>query len=198
LTWARCLQLNSVAICRCLVRARAGNGASEEVRNVRNAIRSLGASGVVLFYPGRLLASQVYDWADGHGGCRAWASLERSLPGIRRTARRAELAVIDATRDPAQGADAFLQAMSVLASDSVAVYTERTHEELELMVRAFGAPLLLGPMSMEEWEDFLEHKFPTLIPLAESGFAARREKRMLPNVGVYAGTKVVHYRPNAG
>ena len=165
---------------------------------MRNAIRSLGASGIVLFYPGRLLASQIYDWADGHGGCRAWGSFERSLPGIRRTARRAELAVIDATCDPAQGADAFLQAISVLTSDSVAVYTERTHEELELMVRTFGAPLLLGPMSMDEWEDFLEHKFPTLIPLGEGGFAARREKNTLPNIGIHAATKVVHYRPNAG
>jgi hypothetical protein len=108
------------------------------------------------------------------------------------------LAVIDATCDPAQGADAFLQAISVLTSDSVAVYTERAHQELELMVRTFGAPLLLGPMNIEEWEDFLEHKFPMLIPLGESALAARREKKMLPTIGIHAGTKVVHYRPNAG
>ena len=159
----------------------------------------LATSGIVLFYPGRLLASQIYDWAAGHGGCRAWASFERSLPGIRKSARCAELAVIDATSDPAQGADAFLQSLNVLTSDSVAVYTEKTHEALELMVRTCGAPLLLGPMSMEEWEEFLEHKFPTLIPLEAGVFAGRQaKKRTLPNIEVYAENKVVYYRPNAG
>lgn len=107
--------------------------------------------------------------------------------------------MIDATADPAQGADAFLQSISVLTSDSVAVYTEKTHEELELMIRTFGAPLLLGPMSMQEWEEFLEYKFPTLIPLEASGFSPRqRKKKILPDVGIYAENKIVYYRPNAG
>ena len=157
------------------------------------------ASGIVLFYPGCLLAGQIHDWADQHGGCRAAVSFERTLPGIRRWARRAALAIIDASLDPAQGTDAFLQSVSMLTSDAVAVYTEKMHDGLELLVRTFGAPLLLGPMSTEEWEDFLEHKFPTLIPLEANAWSAQRGKeKILRNFGEHAGNQVVYYRPNAG
>ena len=157
------------------------------------------ASGIVLFYPGSLLAGQIHDWAEQHGGCRATVTFERSLPGIRRWARRAALAIIDASSDPAQGTDAFLQSVSMLTSDAVAVYTEKIHDGLELLVRTFGAPLLLGPMRMEEWEEFLEHKFPTLIPLEASGMTAEQGKeKILRNFGEHAGNEVVYYRPNAG
>jgi hypothetical protein len=166
---------------------------------VKKPISTQPASGIVLFYPGRLLMNQIYDWADAHGGCRALVSFERSLPGIRKAARRAEYAVIDATSDPAQGADAFLQSVGVLKSDSVAVYTEKTHEGLELMVRTFGAPLLLGPMNMEEWEELLEHKFPTLIHLEAGEFAAHHGKKIIsPDLEIYTGEEVLYYRPNAG
>jgi hypothetical protein len=167
-------------------------------KNVRKPIRLRSASGIMLFYPGCLLAGQIHAWAQQHGGCRAAVSFERSLPGIRKWARRAALAVINASLDPAQGVDAFLQSVSVLTSDAVAVYTEKMHDGLELLVRSFGAPLLLGPMSMEEWEEFLEHKFPTLIPLEASGPSVHRSKReTLRYANEYAGNKVV-YRPNAG
>jgi hypothetical protein len=157
------------------------------------------ASGIVLFYPGSLLSGQIHDWAEQHGGCRAAVSFERTLPGIRRWARRAALAIIDASSDPAQGTDAFLQSVSTLTSEAVAVYTEKMHDGLELLVRSFGAPLLLGPMSMGEWEEFLEHKFPTLIPLETSSLSSERGKeKILRNFGKQAGNKVVYYRPNAG
>jgi hypothetical protein len=157
------------------------------------------ASGIVLFYPGSLLANQIHEWAELHGGCRARVSFERSLPGIRRWARRAALAIIDASEDPAQGTDAFLQSVSMLTSDAVAVYTEKMHDGLELLVRSFGAPLLLGPMNMEEWEEFLEFKFPTLIPMETIGSSAeRRRENILRNYEKHAGNKVVYYRPNAG
>jgi len=168
-------------------------------RDLRKPISLQSASGIVLFYPGCLLAGQIHDWARQHGGCRAAVSFERSLPGIRKWARRAALAVIDASSDPAQGTDAFLQSVNILTSDAVAVYTEKMHYGLELLVRMFGAPLLLGPMSMEEWEEFLEHKFPTLIPLGASGLPVHRSKReKLRTAGEYGGNKVVYYRPNAG
>ena len=153
----------------------------------------------MLFYPGFLLAGQIHDWAEQHGGCRATISFERTLPGIRRWARRAALAIIDASSDPAQGTDAFLQSVSMLTSDAVAVYTEKMHDGLELLVRTFGAPLLLGPMSVNEWEEFLEPRFPTLIPLDASGLSAEPgRERILRNFGEHAGNKVVYYRPNAG
>jgi len=126
-------------------------------------------------------------------------SFERSLPGIRKWLRRAALAVIDASEDPAQASDAFLQSVSVLRADSVAVYAERTHEGLELLVRMLGAPLLLGPMGMEEWEEFLESKFPMLIPLTSAGVSVHRGRREISrNSEENEENNVVYYRPIAG
>lgn len=126
-------------------------------------------------------------------------SFERSLPGIRKWLRRAALAVIDASEDPAQASDAFLQSVSVLRADSVAVYAERTHEGLEMLVRMLGAPLLLGPMGMEEWEEFLESKFPMLIPLASAGVSVHRGRREISqNSEENKVNNVVYYRPIAG
>jgi hypothetical protein len=121
-------------------------------------------SGVVLFYPGRLLTDQINGWAMRSGRCRTSISFDRTIIGIRDRLRRAAFAVIDATEDPSQGADAFLQSVNILGSDSVALYSEKSPEGLELLVRTLGSPLLLGPMSTDEWDGFLEHKFPTIIP----------------------------------
>jgi hypothetical protein len=157
------------------------------------------ASGIVLFYPSRLLQVQIHDWAEQHGGCRATVSFERSLPSIRKCVRRAALAVIDASEDPAQATDAFLQSVGVLKSDAVAVYTEKVHDGLEMLVRMLGAPLLLGPMSMEEWEEFLDHKFPSLIPLAASSLPIARDKCNILRIDErIAGKKAIYYRPHAG
>jgi len=160
------------------------------------------ASGIVLFYPGRLLTDQIRDWAQRHGGCRATVSFERSLPGIRKWLRRAALAVIDASEDPAQASDAFLQSVGVLRADSVAVYTEKTHDGLELLVRMLGSPLLLGPLNSEAWEEFLEHKFPMLIPLDSAGVPIHRSKgnkgKASQNTENNDDNNVVYYRPIAG
>lgn len=157
------------------------------------------ASGIVLFYPGGLLTGQIQDWARRHGGCRAVVSFERTLPGIRKWLRSAALALIDATEDPALASDAFLQSVGVLRVDAVAVYTEKMHDGLEVLVRMLGAPLLLGPMSMEDWEEFLEYKFPALIPLDSAGASLNRGKRETPRVSEEnAGNNVVFYRPIAG
>jgi hypothetical protein len=152
-----------------------------------------------MFYPSCLLASQINDWAERHGGCCTAVSFERTLPGIRKRLRRAALAVIDATDDPAQASDAFLQAIGVLKADSVAVYSEKTHEGLETLVRMLGAPLLLGPMSVEDWEDYLEHKFPSLIPLASVGAPEYSNSQDFSlDVESGANRKIVYYRPIAG
>jgi hypothetical protein len=156
-------------------------------------------SGIVLFYPNRLLTNQVFDWADRHGGCKTSVAFERTLPGIRKCLRRCELAVINATDDPSQASDAFLQAVSILKCDSVAVYTEKMHEGLELFVRTLGAPLLLGPMNFEEVEDYLEHKFPSLIPLVSAGASEQFGNRV--NAREYAENEdgnIVYYKPIAG
>src|SRR3989304_9884817 len=104
------------------------------------------ASGITLFYPCRLLTDQISGWAVRRGGCRTTVSFERTLPGIRDQLRRAAFAVIEATEDPAQAADTFLQSTSILGAGSGAGYTEKIHEGLELLVRTLGSLLLLGPM----------------------------------------------------
>jgi hypothetical protein len=157
------------------------------------------ATGIVLFYPGRLLVSQIRDWAQRHGGCRAAVSFERTLPGIRRWLRRAELAVIDATEDPAQATDAFLQSVGVLRADAVAVYTERMHDGLELLVRSLGVPLLFGPMSTDEWDEFLEIRFPSFIPLESAETTAVGGKHAgLATIREQRRENIVYYRPIAG
>jgi hypothetical protein len=153
----------------------------------------------VLFYPSPLLEVQIRDWAEQHGGCRAAVSFERSLPGIRKCVRRAALALIDASDDPALATDAFLQSVGALKSDAVVVYTEKVHDGLEMLVRMLGAPLLLGPMSMDDWEEFLEHKFPTLIPLDSPGLPIKRGKRDILRIDERnAGKRAMYYRPYAG
>lgn len=117
---------------------------------------------------------------------------------IRKRLRRAELALIDATEDPAQASDAFLQAVGILGADATAVYTEKTHDDLELLVRMMRAPLLLGPMSMEEWEDVLDHKFPAIIPLELAEAAGRRDRRETLRSRDDKPESVVYYRPIAG
>jgi hypothetical protein len=159
----------------------------------------LTASGIVLFYPDRLLTNQIRQWADRHGGCRTAVSFERTLPGIRKRLRRAELAVINATDNPEQASDAFLQSVGVLNADSVAVYTEKTHEGLEILVRSLGAPLLMGPMSMEEWEDYLDYKFPTLLRLDSSdAFARQSNRHTFQDIEESEENNVVYYKPKAG
>jgi hypothetical protein len=157
------------------------------------------ASGIVIFYPGGLLTSQIQDWARRYGGCRATVSFERTLPGVRRWLRRSAFTIIDATVEPEQASDVFLQAVGVQKADSVAVYTEKSHETLEMLVRTLGAPLLLGPMNSVEWDEFLDHKFPTLIPLGASDSGILRAKHgTLRATGDSVEDNVIHYRPIAG
>jgi len=79
-----------------------------------------------------------------------------SLPEIRKALTGVRLAVLDATADPAQATDAFLQAVGQLGAYSVTVYTEEMHEGLEMFVRRRGAMLLLGPLKRHQWEEHFQ------------------------------------------
>ena len=68
----------------------------------------------------------------------------------------ADLALIDATDDHAQAADAFSQAAGKVGVGATAMYSEQMHEGLETFVRSRGALLLLGPLSEVEWDAFFE------------------------------------------
>ena len=72
----------------------------------------------------------------------------------------ADVALIDATDDHAQAADAFSQAVGHVGAGATAMYSERMHEGLEMFVRSRGALLLLGPLSEAEWDAFFDRRLP--------------------------------------
>ena len=121
---------------------------------------------ILVFYPSRSLAGQLQACSDQCGGRRMEVSLERSLAGIRRQIRCVDFVLIDATEDPAQASDAYFQIYKTLGPESMSVYTDIIHEGLEMLVRRLGVTLLLGPMSVFEWDNFFSHKFPRTIPLS--------------------------------
>jgi hypothetical protein len=122
---------------------------------------------IVLFYPCRSLTGQIKHWLERHGGHLSQISFARSLPEIRRRMRRADTVIVDASDDPALASDAFLQAVLVVGSDATAMYTERSDEEVERLVRCFGAPYFLGPMSISEWESYFQRQFGEIRPFSD-------------------------------
>jgi hypothetical protein len=68
-----------------------------------------------------------------------------------------------------------------------------------LLVRTLGSPLILGPMSSEEWEEYLDHKFPAVLSLDLAGAANRSSLQKASGNGEDdADYGVVYYRPLAG
>jgi hypothetical protein len=128
---------------------------------------------IVLFYPSASLRGQLQGWSDQRGGRQLQISFERSLAGIRRQIHRADFVLVDATEDPAPASDAYSQIHKIVGPDSMSVYTDVVHEGLEILVRRLGVTLLLGPMSVSEWDDFFAHKFPQTIPLPSAQDAAQ-------------------------
>jgi hypothetical protein len=112
---------------------------------------------VLLLYPGESLRSQIRLWAMRHPERRVDASREKSLVEIRRLLCQTAAAVVDATEDPGQATDAFLQAVARLGAAAVTMYSEATHDDLELFVRLRGSLFLLGPVFDEQWEGVFQH-----------------------------------------
>ena len=112
---------------------------------------------VLLFYPSDSLREQVNGCLCKKSGVKVGVCLAKPLPEIREALGGVRLALLDATDEPAQSTDAFLQAVGQLGGYSVAVYTEQMHDGLELLVRRSGALLLLGPLSELQWEEFFYH-----------------------------------------
>jgi len=111
---------------------------------------------IALFYACDSLARQIANWVRKRPGCTVRCSVARLLPEIRAVLERADVALIDATEDHAQAADTFSHAASQLGPCATAMYTERMHDGLELLVRSQGAQLLLGPLADAEWEGFFD------------------------------------------
>ena len=119
-------------------------------------LRRLDAADVLLLYPGDSLQDQIGFWSQRHLEWRLDMSFERSLPKIRTLLRRADVALVDATQDPATATEAFLQAVARLGTAAVAMYTESMHDDLEVFVRVHGSMFLLGPLADRQWEELFE------------------------------------------
>jgi hypothetical protein len=115
---------------------------------------------IVMFYPGDSMLEQVTGWAESRPDCNFMVSFANSLQEIRETLGGAEIALLDATVDPSRTMKAFSEAVTRIGAYSVAVYTERMHQWLELAVRVRGALLLLGPLGKDEWEGFFQRMLP--------------------------------------
>lgn len=111
---------------------------------------------VLLLYPGDSLRDQVRCWSQQHPWRHVTTSFERSLPEIRKLLRVSNTALVDATDDPSLATDAFLQAITRLGSNAVAMYSEKTPDGLELFVRLHGPLFLLGPLVAHQWAEFFE------------------------------------------
>jgi hypothetical protein len=111
---------------------------------------------VLLLYPSDSLGEQITVWAAQHADQRVETSFEHSLPEIRNLLRGADMAMVDATDDPSQATDAFLQAVARLGTAAVAMYSEVMHDGLELFVRVRGSLFLLGPLSGLQWEEYFQ------------------------------------------
>ena len=116
---------------------------------------------VLLLYPSQSLRDQIRFWTSGHPERQVKTSCERSLPAIRHLLRRSDAALIDATQDPSQATDAFLQAVARLGADAVMMYAKTADKHLELFVRLRGALFLLGPLFDQDWEEAFEYLLTT-------------------------------------
>lgn len=110
---------------------------------------------VLLFYPGRSLGDQLGPWAARHTDRLIEMCFERSLPEIREALKNVGIVVIDATEDPAQATDAFLQAVARLGANAVMMYTERMHDDLEMFARVHGSLFVLGPLFEYQWDELI-------------------------------------------
>ena len=106
---------------------------------------------LTLIYPTPSLIWQLHCLFDRRQGTGPELVFDRSLPGIRHGISAAAGVIIDATDDPASACEAYLQAARNLGANAVAVYTERTLENLEILVRTNGSLFFLGPLEEHEW-----------------------------------------------
>jgi hypothetical protein len=117
-------------------------------------------SDVVLFYAGESLLEQAAGWARRRPNALLRLVSSCSGPVISEALSNASSAIIDVTERPDEAIDVFLYAVERIERSKLAVYTERGHDGLEIFVRLRGVFLLLGPLSLAEWEAFFDPTEP--------------------------------------
>lgn len=118
---------------------------------------------VVLFYAGQSLLEQITEWEHDNGRISLSLASLSSTIGVRNATRAAATIVIDATVCPREAMLVLQHTLTTLPSEIIAVYTEKVHNGLELFVRVRGVMLLLGPMSLSEWDGFFAKRLSTVM-----------------------------------
>ena len=138
----------------------------------------------MLFYAGESLLGQIAEWVRKHPDLFLRLVASGSAPAINAALTEASAVIIDATEHPDRAMDVLQHALLRVERNRLAVYTERTHEGLEIFVRVRGVPLLLGPMSQVEWEGFFRllspsdavHKHAPRRPVLKATIEHRRKQ----------------------
>ena len=110
---------------------------------------------VVLLYPTDSLREQVADWAARSPGMCVRVVSPATPSDIRRELSGQSVVLVDATEHPAEAQEALEHVIEDHGTNSVALYTERMHEGLELFARLRGVLFLLGPTPQDEWGEVL-------------------------------------------
>lgn len=116
---------------------------------------------VVLFYAGKSLLEQAGNWVYGQPNLFLRLVSSCSRPVVNKALSEASAVIVDVTEHPDDAMDVFQYAVGRAESRQLAVYTERSHEGLEIFVRSRGVLLLLGPLNPTEWEAFFESLQPS-------------------------------------
>lgn len=112
---------------------------------------------VVLFYPTESLIEQIGELAARHRSTTVTVSAAVRPRSIRDAADTAVATIIDATEDSARAAKVLSVVLRGVPARRAVVYTETRHPGLELFVRVRGSFLFTGPLTQQQWEDYLKY-----------------------------------------
>jgi hypothetical protein len=108
--------------------------------------------GLLLLNPSDSLLVQVNRYLGPEMRIGVIQAVQGQVPVHRVLDRGVHSVLLDATCYPVVAAR-LLQTLVVGETRSLAVYTEKPDPAMEVFVRSRGVPLLLGPMSPQEWQD---------------------------------------------
>jgi len=111
---------------------------------------------VVLIYAGQPLVLQVAEWIRKHTDYTLRLVSAEAPVAVEAAVNSAAMVIIDGSKDPDGAIDVLEIAAERLGRQRIAVYTEKFHDGLEVLVRMHGCLMLPGPMSAFEWEGVFE------------------------------------------
>jgi hypothetical protein len=123
---------------------------------------SLHSPKIAVVHPSRSLIDALQRWADRCGTPRSVFAFEKNLSDLCERGYLPDLSIVDATEFPAKAVEDLARLVEAFGDERAAAYTEIMHRGLETSVRRLGVSLLLGPMSVLEWNGYFEGKFSSI------------------------------------